>query len=178
VLTDIGRPGQRVIRTTLAELDTASVDMLSLVVVGSSQTRWIVDRMVTPAVPEQLVTITISADCTACGSCLITCPEGALEAAPGRPAVSAGACTDCLACIEVCPVDAITLPAAGPGERATRPAPIHPIEAQSYAIMETLVDLAGWPKAERAIVARMIHATADESFASSAVSAPTRSRRE
>ena len=48
VLTDIGRPGQSVIRTTLAGLDTSAVGMLSLVVVGSSQTAWSGGRMVTP----------------------------------------------------------------------------------------------------------------------------------
>lgn len=48
ILTDIGRPGQRVITTTLAKLDPADVDMLSLVVVGSSTTRYVGDRMVTP----------------------------------------------------------------------------------------------------------------------------------
>jgi len=48
VLTDIGRAGESVIRTTLGELDPASVGMLSLVVIGSSETRWIGDRMVTP----------------------------------------------------------------------------------------------------------------------------------
>jgi cobalt-precorrin 5A hydrolase/precorrin-3B C17-methyltransferase len=48
VVTDVGRPGQRVVRTTIAELDPEQVDMLSLVVVGSSTTRWQGDRMVTP----------------------------------------------------------------------------------------------------------------------------------
>ncbi|HTC80575.1 MAG TPA: precorrin-3B C(17)-methyltransferase, partial [Acidimicrobiia bacterium] len=48
ILTDVGRPGQRVVRTSLAELDPEQVDMLSLVVVGSSTTRWQGDRMVTP----------------------------------------------------------------------------------------------------------------------------------
>ncbi|HEY3810231.1 MAG TPA: precorrin-3B C(17)-methyltransferase [Acidimicrobiales bacterium] len=48
VLTDIGRPGQRVVRTTLADLDPAEVGMLSLVVVGANSTRWIGARMVTP----------------------------------------------------------------------------------------------------------------------------------
>jgi cobalt-precorrin 5A hydrolase/precorrin-3B C17-methyltransferase len=49
VTTDVGRPGrQHVRRTTLAELDPTAVGMLSLVVIGSSTTRWIGDRMVTP----------------------------------------------------------------------------------------------------------------------------------
>lgn len=45
---------------------------------------------------------------------------------------------------------------------------IHPIEEESYAILAREVDLSGWPEPERAVVARMIHATADESFATSA----------
>jgi cobalt-precorrin 5A hydrolase/precorrin-3B C17-methyltransferase len=48
IVTDVGRPGQQVVRTTLADLDPERVDMLSLVVVGSSTTRWLGDRMVTP----------------------------------------------------------------------------------------------------------------------------------
>jgi cobalt-precorrin 5A hydrolase/precorrin-3B C17-methyltransferase len=48
VVTDVGRPGQRVLRTTLGRLDPEEVDMLSLVVVGSSITRWSGPHMVTP----------------------------------------------------------------------------------------------------------------------------------
>jgi cobalt-precorrin 5A hydrolase/precorrin-3B C17-methyltransferase len=48
VLTDVGRAGSRVVRTTLGGLDAGEVSMRSLVVVGSSATRWIGDRMVTP----------------------------------------------------------------------------------------------------------------------------------
>jgi cobalt-precorrin 5A hydrolase/precorrin-3B C17-methyltransferase len=48
VVTDVGRPGQRVVRTTVSGFDPAVVDMLSLVVVGSSTTRWQGDVMVTP----------------------------------------------------------------------------------------------------------------------------------
>jgi cobalt-precorrin 5A hydrolase/precorrin-3B C17-methyltransferase len=48
ILTDIGRAGQRVVRTTLADLDPSDVGMLSLVVVGATATRWIGARMVTP----------------------------------------------------------------------------------------------------------------------------------
>ena len=49
------------------------------------------------------------------------------------------------------------------------PAPaVHPIEARSYEIMASRVDLSAWPEGARDVVARMIHATADESFATSA----------
>jgi precorrin-8X/cobalt-precorrin-8 methylmutase len=41
----------------------------------------------------------------------------------------------------------------------------HPIEVESYRIMATRVDLSGWPAGARDVVARMIHATADESLA-------------
>jgi len=48
VVTDVGRPSQKVVRTTLASLDANMVDMVSIVIVGSSTTRWIGTRMVTP----------------------------------------------------------------------------------------------------------------------------------
>jgi Pyruvate/2-oxoacid:ferredoxin oxidoreductase delta subunit len=51
--------------------------------------------------------LALSAACTACGLCLLTCPERALLPAPGRPSLDARRCTGCLACIEVCPRDAI-----------------------------------------------------------------------
>ncbi len=46
--------------------------------------------------------------------------------------------------------------------------PVHPIEAESYRIMAEEVDLSAWPPGPRDVVARMIHATADESFAQTA----------
>jgi precorrin-8X/cobalt-precorrin-8 methylmutase len=104
------------------------------------------------------VTVTVAATCTACGACLATCPERALRRAPRRPAVINALCTDCLACLEVCPVDAIV----------PVPLPVHPIEEQSYRIMAERVDLSAWEGRDRAVVARMVHATADESFAASA----------
>ncbi|MHB1923458.1 MAG: precorrin-3B C(17)-methyltransferase [Acidimicrobiales bacterium] len=48
VVTNAGRPTQKVVRTTLAALDPGVVDMVSMVIVGSSTTRWIGTRMVTP----------------------------------------------------------------------------------------------------------------------------------
>jgi Pyruvate/2-oxoacid:ferredoxin oxidoreductase delta subunit len=53
------------------------------------------------------MTVAVTAACTACGACLVTCPERALLAAPGRPEVVDERCTVCLACVEVCPRDAI-----------------------------------------------------------------------
>jgi precorrin-8X/cobalt-precorrin-8 methylmutase len=41
----------------------------------------------------------------------------------------------------------------------------HPIEVESYRILAGRVDLSGWPDGQRHLVARIIHATADESFA-------------
>lgn len=52
--------------------------------------------------------VLIDSRCTACGLCLVTCPENALLRAPKRPAVVDERCTLCLACVEICPVDAIT----------------------------------------------------------------------
>ena len=44
--------------------------------------------------------------CTACGACLLTCPEHAFVV--GVPLqVRADRCTDCGECIEICPADAI-----------------------------------------------------------------------
>lgn len=52
---------------------------------------------------------------------------------------------------------------------ATAGAPVvHPIEVESYRILAERVDLSGRPESHRAIIERMIHATADLGFADSA----------
>ena len=49
-------------------------------------------------------------------------------------------------------------------------ADVHPIEVESYRIMRDRVDLSAWAdEGARAVVERMIHATADESFATTAL---------
>lgn len=53
--------------------------------------------------------LSISTACTACGACLLTCPEHALRPAPQRPVVVESRCTSCGECVEICPTDAITL---------------------------------------------------------------------
>ena len=64
--------------------------------------------------------LTISSACTACGACLLTCPERALRAAPQRPVVVATCCTSCGECVEICPADAITLREEPGDEPASR----------------------------------------------------------
>lgn len=49
--------------------------------------------------------------CTACGACLLTCPEHAIRPGvgpAGGPLVVLPTCTGCGECVEVCPVDACT----------------------------------------------------------------------
>ena len=48
VVRDAFRPGQRVLVTTLADVDPAIADMRSMVIVGSASTQIIAGRMVTP----------------------------------------------------------------------------------------------------------------------------------
>jgi cobalt-precorrin 5A hydrolase/precorrin-3B C17-methyltransferase len=48
VVTDAHRPGQRVVLTTLGDLDVAEVGMTTIVVVGSTLTTVVAGRMVTP----------------------------------------------------------------------------------------------------------------------------------
>jgi cobalt-precorrin 5A hydrolase / precorrin-3B C17-methyltransferase len=47
-IRNANRPGQVITVTTLGKLDTAAVDMLSLVLVGCSTTQMVAGRMVTP----------------------------------------------------------------------------------------------------------------------------------
>jgi precorrin-8X/cobalt-precorrin-8 methylmutase len=47
--------------------------------------------------------------------------------------------------------------------------PVHPIEAESYRILASRVDLSAWPPLARAVVARVIHAAADVGYADTMV---------
>jgi len=47
--------------------------------------------------------------------------------------------------------------------------PVHPIEAESYRILAARVDLERWPPLSRAVVARVIHASADVGYADTLV---------
>jgi ferredoxin len=64
----------------------------------------------------------VTADCTACGACLLTCPEHAIVV--GLPLrVRDDRCTSCGECVEVCPADAVL---EVPPPRAARPPAARP----------------------------------------------------
>jgi MinD superfamily P-loop ATPase len=67
------------------------------------------------------VSYVVTADCTACGACLLTCPEHAIVA--GLPLrVRDDRCTSCGECVEVCPADAVVeVPSPGAGRTAVGP---------------------------------------------------------
>ena len=60
--------------------------------------------------PAPTLEILVTARCTGCGACLLTCPEHALRPT-GRvdePLLAlTEVCTGCGECIEICPADAI-----------------------------------------------------------------------
>lgn len=49
------------------------------------------------------------AKCTACESCVETCPATAISMVDGKAKVDADTCIDCGACVDACPVQAISL---------------------------------------------------------------------
>ncbi|GAB3453237.1 hypothetical protein GCM10027570_32280 [Streptomonospora sediminis] len=55
--------------------------------------------------------VAVTSSCTACGACLLTCPEHALRPEGGSLVVLGDRCTGCLECVEVCPADAIAIAA-------------------------------------------------------------------
>ena len=57
------------------------------------------------------MSFTVTDACTACGACLLSCPERCIRVADREHhaplVVLADACTDCGECAEVCPAEAI-----------------------------------------------------------------------
>ncbi len=49
----------------------------------------------------------ITDDCTACGSCVDSCPSEAIKAGEEKYNINADECIDCGSCEEACPVSAI-----------------------------------------------------------------------
>jgi precorrin-8X/cobalt-precorrin-8 methylmutase len=59
--------------------------------------------------------------------------------------------------------------APGAGQVSISGVSSHPIEVESYRILESRLDLSGWPPGAREVVARVVHATADVDFAATMV---------
>jgi len=49
----------------------------------------------------------ITDKCTACGSCIDSCPSEAISEGDPQYIISADDCIDCGACVDTCPVEAI-----------------------------------------------------------------------
>jgi cobalt-precorrin 5A hydrolase/precorrin-3B C17-methyltransferase len=135
LVTDAYRPRQRVELTTLGDLDPTRAGMTSIVVIGSSRTRMIAGRMVTPR------------GYPAAGS-----PEPATDPEPPRAASSGSEGGR-----------APPLAAAGPVWRDRRA--VHPIESESYRIVRSLTDLRGLGPLSRAVAERVVHASGDPAYA-------------
>ena len=50
-----------------------------------------------------------AADCTACETCVDSCPVEAIEMKDDVAVVNEDECTDCGDCVDACPVECITL---------------------------------------------------------------------
>ncbi len=72
--------------------------------------------------------------CTACGACLLTCPEHAIIARLPL-VVREDRCTSCGECVEVCPADAVL----------ELPTPTHPAVIMELWHAGTLIDRATTP---------------------------------
>ncbi len=111
-----------------------------------------------PTPPPRPAFVTIGA-CQGCGACLLTCPVHAIRPLGGTLVVLAGRCTGCGECIEICPVDAIAMSCPARDSHVTRV--IHPIEQRSYEILRARADTSALPPCTKAVVERVIHASAD-----------------
>ncbi len=52
------------------------------------------------------MSVVITDECTACGTCMDTCPTASIEEGEKKYKVN-DTCTECLACVESCPTGAI-----------------------------------------------------------------------
>jgi cobalt-precorrin 5A hydrolase / precorrin-3B C17-methyltransferase len=142
LVTDAYRPGQRVDLTTLEDLDPSRVGMTTTVVIGSSQTRTVAGRMVTPRgyrAGEAATDPEVSSD-----------PDHR-EAGPDGP--------------ERRPTH---LP-AGPAAALPHRRVAHPIEVESYRILRSLIDLSGLGPLSRVVTERVVHASGDPEYATDLV---------
>jgi len=197
LVTDAYRPGQRTDLTTLGDLDPARVGMTTTVVIGSSHTRMIAGRMVTPrgyrvddrATDPEALSGSDQVEEGAGGSELRSGPDPPVRRSDQseRPLLEAESSSGSDA-PEASAKDPESLSGPGRpkdgsgalGERRTdltaAPAPalrhrrvVHPIESESYRIVRSLVDLSGLGPLSRAVAERVVHASGDRDYANDLV---------
>jgi formate hydrogenlyase subunit 6/NADH:ubiquinone oxidoreductase subunit I len=49
----------------------------------------------------------ITDECTACGTCMDTCPSDAIREGDPKYSIDVEACIECGACVDACPAEAI-----------------------------------------------------------------------
>jgi len=57
---------------------------------------------------EYKMVYVISDECTACGSCMESCPSEAIKEGDPKYTIDPDLCIDCASCVDVCPVEAIS----------------------------------------------------------------------
>jgi cobalt-precorrin 5A hydrolase / cobalt-factor III methyltransferase / precorrin-3B C17-methyltransferase len=169
LVTDAYRPGQRVDLTTLEDLDPSRVGMTTIVVIGSSQTRTVAGRMVTPrgyrageaAIDPEVLS-----------------GQGLVARARRQPEIPSDPHPD--PDHREADPDHREAGPDGPERRPThlpaRPAAAlphqraaHPIEVESYRILRSLIDLRGLGPLSRAVAERVVHASGDPDYATDLV---------
>jgi precorrin isomerase len=146
LVTDAFRSGQRIDRTTLGELDPSLAGMTTTVVIGSSSTRMIAGRMVTPRGYEPEIPSGIADRVGGTGDPKHPSGPGELGAGLGR--------------LETRPIDPSGAPGAGGHRRM-----VHPIESESYRILRSLIDVRHLGPLSRAVAERVVHASGDPAYA-------------
>ncbi|MGW5350481.1 precorrin-3B C(17)-methyltransferase [Streptomyces sp. NPDC004031] len=136
VVRSASRPGEQVTVTTLKDLDPATVDMMTVVTVGNTASRVVAGRMVTPRGYRW------------------QSPPPPRPPAPPKPAAPPRPSA---------PPRPADEPAGEPPVPARRV--VHPIEQESYRILRTRLDTSALPPLRRAVVERVVHASADLGYA-------------
>jgi cobalt-precorrin 5A hydrolase / cobalt-factor III methyltransferase / precorrin-3B C17-methyltransferase len=169
LVTDAYRPGQRVDLTTLEDLDPSRVGMTTIVVIGSSQTRTVAGRMVTPrgyrageaAIDPEVLS-----------------GQGLVARARRQPEIPSDphpdpdhreADPDHREAGPDGPERRPTHLPAGPAAALPHQRAAHPIEVESYRILRSLIDLRGLGPLSRVVAERVVHASGDPDYATDLV---------
>jgi cobalt-precorrin 5A hydrolase/precorrin-3B C17-methyltransferase len=173
VVRSASRPDEQVTVTTLAGVDPETVDMVTVVTVGNTASRVVAGRMVTPRGYRWQQPAASPAPAPPADAAPPRRPALGDAAAPPRPAAPAPAPAPGLPGSTAVPGPAAaphTPPAAGtPHRREAAGRRVHPIEQESYRILRSRLDTSHLPPLTRAVLERVVHASADPGYATELV---------